>query len=86
MRQYSPIWNQIKKAGTATIIAPIAFHRRIIQAVRKEKWRDEGWRLLTSEAEIRYELQDKVEIHEGSDSGSVTFTLVDITGITIKDL
>jgi len=86
MRQYQPIWNQIKQTGTATIVAPVAFHRRIIQAVRKEKWRDIGWKLLTSEAGVRYELQDSAEVHDGADSGSVTFTLVDITGITLKDL
>ena len=43
MRKYQPIWNEIKKHSTARLVAPPDKHIRIIQAVRKERWRDKGW-------------------------------------------
>ena len=54
MRQYQPIWEELKKAHTATIHSPISHHQRIIQAVRKEKTKDDGWKLLCSEDNTRY--------------------------------
>ena len=86
MRQYFPIWNQIKTTGKATLIAPVSSRRRIIQAVRKERSNDRGWRLLAYEAGRKYQLEDTWELHATSDTGILTFKLVDITGITIKDL
>ena len=43
MRKYQPIWEQVKKHSTASLVAPVEFHRKIIQAVRKERTRDKGW-------------------------------------------
>ena len=90
IRQYQPIWEQIKKTGTATLIAPVTSYARVIQAVHKEKWRDTGWKLLTSEAGVHYTLESSIEVHTGAVSGIVTFKLVGkqlgITKITIKDL
>ena len=86
MRQYQPIWERIKKTKTATIVAPVENHRRIVQAVRKEKCKDEGWRLLCSEEGIRLKLVDTIEIAEGAKHGSVIFTLLDVSGISINNL
>ena len=86
MRQYQPIWEQIKKARTATLIAPIVAHKKIIKAVCKEKYQDMGWKLLCAEKEVRFELDIVVELHANNEVGSVTFTLVDVSGISINDL
>jgi len=60
MRQYEPIWLAIKQNGEASIVAPIAAHRRIIQAVRKEKATDLTYRFELSEKRQRYELKEEV--------------------------
>ena len=80
MRQYQPIWEQIKEAGNASLIAPIESHRKIIQAVRKEKSNDRGYKLLMSEQGIKYEMRDVVE------GTKIMFMLVDISGISLRDL
>lgn len=62
MRQYQPIWEAIKLYPNAetTLTAPTKNHKRIIQAVRKEKSKDMGWRLLESEKGYKYVLNYKV--------------------------
>lgn len=55
-------------------------HRRIIQAVRKEKAGDRGFHLLNSEARIRYKLLEKVE------GKLITFYLEDISPIKLESL
>lgn len=82
LRKYQPIWEQIKKHRKATIIAPANSHPRIIQAVRKEKWRDAGFKFLTSEAGVRYKLYEESD----KKKETITFSLVDVTGIKIGDL
>ena len=52
MRQYEPIWIKLKslprdeanKVGVK-ITAPKVLHRRIIKAVKKEKWMDVGYKI-----------------------------------------
>lgn len=61
MRKYQPIWNQLKETKQASIEAPISSHARIIQAVKKEKWRDMGWKLLLSEKGTKYILYKQIE-------------------------
>lgn len=51
MRKYQAIWEQVKIAGAAELIAPVASHPRIVNAVRKEKMKDLGWALLQVEAD-----------------------------------
>ena len=48
MRQYEPIWERIKRDNTASLVAPVENHKRIIKAVIKEKYKDEGYKLLLS--------------------------------------
>lgn len=50
VRQYTPIWNALKVKGTVKITAPVAFHRRIIRAVIKEKDMDMGFKFEVSES------------------------------------
>ncbi len=69
MRKYQPVWEAIKKEGTATILTPISTQERIIKAVRKEKAMDIGWKLLLSESGKRYKLKETV------DGKLITFTL-----------
>ena len=85
-RLYAPIWNQLKQTGKATLIAPILSHKRIVQAVRKERSYDMGWKLLSSEENKRYRLQDISEVHNDATVGTLTLYLVDITVITVADL
>lgn len=82
MRQYQPIWNQLKKHKIAKIMAHVSKHRTIIQAVRKEKCMDMAFKLLASEAEKKYKLFEEVN----EDKTVITFYLQDVTGITVKDL
>ena len=52
LRFYYPIWHDLKslhpdlaeKTGVS-VTAPIALHKRIVKAVKKEKWLDAGWKL-----------------------------------------
>lgn len=73
MRKYQPIWEQIKTNMSASLAAPVSSHKRIINAVRKEKCRDAGFRLLSSESGNKYKMIEKV------DGKMITFTLRDIS-------
>ncbi len=53
MRDYEPIWVQLKQLDRATaetvgisVTANPKLHKRIIKAVKKEKWKDIGFKLL----------------------------------------
>lgn len=50
MRKYQPIWDELKKNKTASIQAAVELHPRIIKAVSKEKYQDEGYKFLLAEA------------------------------------
>lgn len=50
LRQYSPIWEQIKRDGYCEVAAHRAHHPRIRKALRKEKDLDLGYKLECSEA------------------------------------
>jgi hypothetical protein len=45
MRKYEPIWLKLKREGTAAIAAHPLLHARVIKAVIKEKWLDQGYKL-----------------------------------------
>ncbi len=60
MRTYQPIWDKLKslplkeaKEKGVSITAPAALHRRIIKAVKKEKWMDMGYKILLKENDDR---------------------------------
>lgn len=44
-RQYNPIWKTLKANNRVSITAPRPLHKRIIKAVKKEKWLDVGYKL-----------------------------------------
>lgn len=60
MRQYQPLWNILKSKGEVSLKADPSIHPRIIQAVRKEKAMDLGWRYLVAERKERYELKETI--------------------------
>lgn len=72
MRQYTPIWNEIKINGCCDISTHRAYHKRVIKAVVKEKDLDLGYKLECTE---RYPPVQAVL--RSSRSGSVIkFTLI----------
>ena len=42
---YDLIWARLKRDGKVSITANRAFHRRIIKAVTKQKWKDIGFKI-----------------------------------------
>ncbi len=80
MRRYQPIWEQIKTEHTASLVVDPKLHARIIKAVIKEKDKDTGWKLLTSEIGKKYKLQIEAT------GKLIIFTLEDISPISINDL
>jgi hypothetical protein len=49
-RHYYPIWSQIKSVGMCEISTHPAYHRRVIKAVIKEKYKDLGYKLECTES------------------------------------
>jgi hypothetical protein len=45
MRDYEGIWTRLKKDHEVSITSPRHFHKRILKAVKKEKWMDLGYKL-----------------------------------------
>jgi len=58
MRQYEKLWSILKSKGEVSLRADPSIHPRIIQAVRKEKAIDLGWRYMVLENKERYELKE----------------------------
>jgi len=50
MRQYEPVWLEIKLNGFCNISAHRAYHKRIVKAITKEKDMDLGYKLECTEA------------------------------------
>jgi hypothetical protein len=73
MRKYQPIWEQIKQNKIGSLTAPTSSHARIINAVRKEKCKDQSFQLLTSESGNKYKLLEDI-VEE-----TITFTLKDMS-------
>lgn len=69
MRQYEPIWQQLKDKKKVQLVAPVSEHTRIKRAVIKEKYADVGFKLLCGESFTTYKMVVKVE------STKMTFTL-----------
>ena len=72
MRQYEPIWAAIKRNKLASIVAPIHNHRRIIKAVTKEKYNDDGYKLELAESGLKSKL---VVTQDIDNKEMLTFTL-----------
>lgn len=73
MRQYEPIWHKLKSLPKeqaenvgVTISAPTGLHRRIIKAVKKEKYKDFVYKLNAQRSATLY--------HECK-GGMITFKL-----------
>ena len=82
LRQYQPVWNEIKLQGICKISAHRAFHKRIIKAVVKEKDLDLGYKLELSER-----FPPQISVLKSSRNGSViTFTLIYKPLITLDSI
>lgn len=69
MRQYEPVWIHLKNTGECKITAPRPLHPRIIKAVKKEKYMDDGFKFLCNE-------EDKHAVMDIVRTGSIiTFSL-----------
>lgn len=82
MRQYQAIWEQIKLAKRATIVAPAHAHARIIQAVMKERSADLPFRRLIRKNGLTLELKKDCD----TEKGTIQFNLVEIRGVRVSDL
>ena len=82
MRKYQPIWNQIRDNRTATLLAPAEAHDKIILAVRKEKVRDLGYKLLLLEEGKR----ENLTVETDSNLGTITFGLTDASSVLLSTL
>lgn len=62
MRQYEPVWNELKAKKIARITAHRALHPRIIKAVIKEKWMDVGYKIEIEPyyATLSYEIEHAI--------------------------
>lgn len=80
MRKYQPIWDKVKKEGKARISTPSHNHKRLINAVRKEKAEDTAWKLVQLEQGKRYKLLETIE------DRVITFELIEDTSTYISDL
>ena len=85
-RQYQPIWDKLKSLSPelartkgVSITAPPALHKRIVKAVKKEKWLDMGYKILLKEEQDR-----EATLHFKRSGAILTFTLQ--FSIGIKDL
>jgi hypothetical protein len=62
-RKYHPIWSALKSPTTnhtCALMAHSSLHARIIKAVIKEKWMDDGFKLLASSQRKSYKLVHSV--------------------------
>lgn len=84
MRQYEPVWVELKKKSTVRLAVPKALHRRIIKAVLKEKYMDFGYRLeqLNKNVRLRLEYSCKDNIITFTLKKSFTF----LSNIKVEDL
>ncbi len=90
MRKYQLIWETLKGSptipATTSIVASTDLHSRIIQGVRKEKWRDDAHKLLLAESELKthliYTTVDETILFELTYL-SLTFKRNEYTGIPL---
>jgi hypothetical protein len=82
MRQYEPVWIQLKSELMCEISAHKAYHRRIIKAVTKEKDMDLGFKLECTE---RYPPVTAV-MHHRRNGSVISFYLVYKPLITLDSI
>lgn len=73
-RLYEPIWRSVKDTGTCSIAAPSPLHSRIIKAVKKEKDKDLGFKVIMAEEGRAARLQITVQ------KAKITFRLIKSIG------
>lgn len=61
MRLYQPLWNTIKSNLTHSIEVPLEDHAKVIQAVKKERAIDYGWKFWALETRLNFRLKIDIE-------------------------
>jgi hypothetical protein len=69
MRKYQAIWEQLKATGKCTVASPVAYHRRVIKAVLKERTQDTLYKFMLSEKKWF------VRVYFKRESSKITFSL-----------
>lgn len=82
MRQYQPIWEQIKRTKRARLVAPAFNHAKIVQAVMKERSLDTSFRNLLKQHNIRLELVKLANAKKGT----LSFKLIRVKNIILGEL
>ena len=59
--RYKPIWDTLKKNGTATVVTNPCLHRRIKKAVIRRKDEDLAYKFMLSESHKRAKLSTRIE-------------------------
>lgn len=59
--KYSPIWEQLKTAGSIVLAVPLPLHQRVYKGLVNLKERDTGFKLLADEKKKRYILEIESE-------------------------
>lgn len=50
MGQYHVVWQQLKRDKKVSLASPRHYHKRIIKAIKKEKYKDHEFKFMLSEA------------------------------------
>ncbi len=80
MRRYQPIWNRIKEENSATVSIDPHMHSRLIEAVKKERQLDLGWKLLIAEENKTFKLSISIK------GNFIEFTLIETFPPNINNL
>ena len=59
LRQYEPIWIELKKSGYVRLAVPKPLHARTVKAVLKERTSDLEFRFLIREQNLRVFVQQR---------------------------
>ena len=61
MRLYQPLWNTIKSNLSHSIEVPLEDHAKVIQAVKKERAIDYGWKFWALDSGLTFSLKADIE-------------------------
>lgn len=61
MRKYQPLWNTIKNNFIHSIDVPLVDHAKVIQAVKKERAIDYGWKYWAVDNNLTFVLNIDIQ-------------------------
>lgn len=81
MGQYKNVWNALKQKGKVTLASPRPFHKRIIKALKKEKYKDVAFKFQLSETNQR------AVFTSNSEGNTIEFFLrIETTQLNLEEL